>query len=55
MALTLTHLLQPWAQVALSSEQDVVVTQLQLDSRHVSEGDIFVAIQGHETDGRIFI
>ncbi|OEF24983.1 UDP-N-acetylmuramoyl-L-alanyl-D-glutamate--2,6-diaminopimelate ligase [Vibrio rumoiensis] len=55
MTLTLTRLLQPWVEVVLSASQDVMVNQLQLDSRQISSGDIFVAIQGHEIDGRRFI
>nr|WP_153446068.1 UDP-N-acetylmuramoyl-L-alanyl-D-glutamate--2,6-diaminopimelate ligase [Vibrio algicola] len=52
---TLTSLLAPWAQLELSAEQDVAVAQLQLDSRKVTNGDVFVAIKGHAVDGRRFI
>lgn len=55
MSQTLTSLLSPWLTFELTAEQDAQVTQLQLDSRKVSSGDVFVAIKGHAVDGRIFI
>ncbi|MGV3001763.1 UDP-N-acetylmuramoyl-L-alanyl-D-glutamate--2,6-diaminopimelate ligase [Vibrio sp.] len=53
MVRLLSDLLKPW--IALDSEFAINVAELQLDSRKVSAGDIFVAIQGHEVDGRAFI
>lgn len=55
MSQTLTSLLSPWLTFELTAEQDAQVTQLQLDSRKVTSGDVFVAIKGHAVDGRIFI
>lgn len=55
MSQTLTSLLSPWLTFELTAEQDVMVTQLQLDSRKVTPSDVFVAIKGHAVDGRIFI
>ncbi|WP_105900697.1 UDP-N-acetylmuramoyl-L-alanyl-D-glutamate--2,6-diaminopimelate ligase [Vibrio gangliei] len=53
MSLTLSQLLKPWGEFEF--QHDVVVQQLQLDSRKVTQGDVFVAIQGHAVDGRQFI
>lgn len=55
MSLSLTRLLQPWVQLTLDKQFDIQVNQLQLDSRKIQKGDVFVAIQGHATDGRQFI
>ena len=49
----LSDLLKPW--IELDSEFAIDVENLQLDSRKVSASDVFVAIQGHAVDGRIFI
>lgn len=53
MALLLSELIKPW--VSVNDLNDVMVTQLQLDSRNILPGDVFVAIKGHVTDGRQFI
>lgn len=53
MARLLSDLLKPW--IELDSEFAISVADLQLDSRKVSTGDVFVAIQGHAVDGRVFI
>lgn len=53
MARLLSDLLKPW--IELDSEFAISVANLQLDSRKVSTGDVFVAIQGHAVDGRVFI
>ncbi|TVO35493.1 UDP-N-acetylmuramoyl-L-alanyl-D-glutamate--2,6-diaminopimelate ligase [Vibrio algivorus] len=53
MARLLFELLKPW--IELDSEFSIDVANLQLDSRKVSVGDVFVAIQGHAVDGRAFI
>jgi UDP-N-acetylmuramoyl-L-alanyl-D-glutamate--2,6-diaminopimelate ligase len=48
----LEDLLSPWLKV---SNQATKVSGITLDSRAVSGGDLFVAIQGELTDGRIYI
>lgn len=53
MTVLLTQLLQPWTELSLA--QEIEVNQLQLDSRKVGAGDVFVAIKGHAVDGRQFI
>ncbi len=52
---TLATLLSPWVDIKGFQCAELVVDSLQLDSRDVSEGDTFVAINGHEVDGRHFI
>ncbi|MEH0742208.1 UDP-N-acetylmuramoyl-L-alanyl-D-glutamate--2,6-diaminopimelate ligase [Vibrio cholerae] len=51
--LTLTQLLRPWLE--LGDELAIPVRQLELDSRQVTNGSTFVAIQGHALDARKFI
>lgn len=53
MAKLLSDLLQPW--IELDADFSICVDNLQLDSRKVSSGDVFVAIKGHAVDGRLFI
>lgn len=53
MARLLADLLKPW--IELATELSIDVENLQLDSRKVSAGDVFVAIKGHAVDGRLFI
>ena len=53
MARLLADLLKPW--IELETELSINVENLQLDSRKVSAGDVFVAIKGHVIDGRLFI
>lgn len=48
---TVTWLLTPW--LSLSSEQ--VISGMNLDSRQINSGDLFVALQGALSDGRAFI
>ncbi|MDD1782258.1 UDP-N-acetylmuramoyl-L-alanyl-D-glutamate--2,6-diaminopimelate ligase [Enterovibrio sp. ZSDZ35] len=48
---SLKNLLAPWYHL----EQDVVISGLKLDNRHIQTGDVFVAIQGHALDARRFI
>jgi UDP-N-acetylmuramoyl-L-alanyl-D-glutamate--2,6-diaminopimelate ligase len=58
--LTLAKLLKPWiseieSSVSYLSLDDIVVSNLELDSRAIQQGDSFVAIIGHTVDGRQFI
>ncbi|MGR5456133.1 Mur ligase family protein, partial [Vibrio alfacsensis] len=59
-SLTLAKLLKPWiseieSSVSYLSLDDIVVSNLELDSRAIKRGDSFVAIIGHTVDGRLFI
>ncbi|OOE40330.1 UDP-N-acetylmuramoyl-L-alanyl-D-glutamate--2,6-diaminopimelate ligase [Salinivibrio kushneri] len=47
----LNQWLSPW----LADAPSVPVKQMTLDSRCVGDGDVFVAVQGHQVDGRQFI
>tara|TARA_R110000868_G_scaffold410505_4_gene698793 strand:+ start:22386 stop:23894 length:1509 start_codon:yes stop_codon:yes gene_type:complete len=50
---SLKKLLQGWTTVSNESEREV--TGLCLDSRRILRGEVFVALQGIQTDGREFI
>lgn len=52
---SLSYLLAPWLVLNDSSLAQLAVHRLQLDSRKVTSGDTFVAINGHAMDGRQFI
>ncbi|MFC5078621.1 UDP-N-acetylmuramoyl-L-alanyl-D-glutamate--2, 6-diaminopimelate ligase [Vibrio thalassae] len=59
-SLTLAKLLKPWisepeSSLTHSSLDDILVSNLELDSRAIQAGDTFVAIVGHTVDGRLFI
>ncbi|MFA0675956.1 Mur ligase domain-containing protein, partial [Vibrio sp. 10N.222.51.A6] len=54
-SLTLSSLLSPWGDFSSLELDAIAVEQLELDSRAIKEGDIFVAIVGHAIDGRRFI
>lgn len=47
----LRQLLAPW----VPDVDDRVLREMVLDSRQVASGDLFVAVTGHQTDGRHFI
>ncbi|GAE24396.1 hypothetical protein JCM9140_315 [Halalkalibacter wakoensis JCM 9140] len=49
---TLNALLEP---LDLKGEEDIIITGIQLDSRKIKEGNLFVAVTGHESDGHNFI
>ncbi|WPC74618.1 UDP-N-acetylmuramoyl-L-alanyl-D-glutamate--2,6-diaminopimelate ligase [Vibrio porteresiae] len=51
----LADLLSPWVTIEIPAVAQLPVTELHLDSRHVTSGDTFVAIIGHAVDGRKFI
>lgn len=57
----LSALLAPWFKINESyrhEEQrlpDVDIQGIKLDSRRITHGDCFIAIQGHQVDGRLFI
>ncbi|OIQ23702.1 UDP-N-acetylmuramoyl-L-alanyl-D-glutamate--2,6-diaminopimelate ligase [uncultured Vibrio sp.] len=53
--MTLGQLLKPWVDLADSKVSQITVTHLELDSRKVSKADTFVAVKGHQVDGRKFI
>ncbi|ADV33545.1 UDP-N-acetylmuramoyl-L-alanyl-D-glutamate--2,6-diaminopimelate ligase [Candidatus Blochmanniella vafra str. BVAF] len=50
----LRELVIPWVFNELISSA-LVITALQLDSRNVTVGNLFIAIKGHKTDGRLYI
>ncbi|WP_373941652.1 UDP-N-acetylmuramoyl-L-alanyl-D-glutamate--2,6-diaminopimelate ligase [Vibrio chagasii] len=54
-SLTLSSLLSPWGDFSAPELASIAVEQLELDSRAIKDGDIFVAIVGHAVDGRRFI
>ncbi|MFA0032185.1 UDP-N-acetylmuramoyl-L-alanyl-D-glutamate--2,6-diaminopimelate ligase [Vibrio sp. 10N.261.49.A12] len=54
-SLTLSSLLSPWGDFSSPELDAIAVEQLELDSRAIKGGDIFVAIVGHAVDGRRFI
>ncbi len=53
--LDLTDWLSPWFSALPTGVLLRPSVQLTLDSRQVQEGDVFVAVPGHATDGRRFI
>ncbi|MFA0566781.1 UDP-N-acetylmuramoyl-L-alanyl-D-glutamate--2,6-diaminopimelate ligase [Vibrio gallaecicus] len=53
--LSLSSLLSPWGDFNSSQLDAIPVKSLELDSRKVSSGDLFVAVIGHAVDGRQFI
>lgn len=54
-SLTLSSLLSPWGDFSSPELDSIAVEQLELDSRAIKDGDIFVAVVGHAVDGRRFI
>ena len=54
-SLTLSSLLSPWGDFRSPELESIAVEQLELDSRAIKDGDIFVAVVGHAVDGRQFI
>ncbi|MGF1772963.1 UDP-N-acetylmuramoyl-L-alanyl-D-glutamate--2,6-diaminopimelate ligase [Vibrio wakamikoensis] len=59
-SLTLAKLLKPWLDdssklMANDTLGAINVSNLELDSRAIKQGDTFVAIIGHTVDGRLFI
>ncbi|GAL36430.1 UDP-N-acetylmuramoylalanyl-D-glutamate-2,6-diaminopimelate ligase [Vibrio maritimus] len=59
-SLTLAKLLKPWLDNSSKLMADdtlgaINVSNLELDSRAIKQGDTFVAIIGHTVDGRLFI
>ncbi len=53
--MTLGALLAPWCDISASAAAQLTVSELQLDSRKITPGAVFVAIKGHASDGREFI
>ncbi|GLT18529.1 UDP-N-acetylmuramoyl-L-alanyl-D-glutamate--2,6-diaminopimelate ligase [Vibrio zhanjiangensis] len=54
-SLMLVELLAPWLTIPAKEKLDIRVERLELDSRRVSSGCTFVAVNGHSVDGRDFI
>jgi len=54
-SISLSTLLLPWGDFQQAAFESIQVTHLELDSRKVSQGDVFVAVIGHAIDGRQFI
>ncbi|WP_261816644.1 UDP-N-acetylmuramoyl-L-alanyl-D-glutamate--2,6-diaminopimelate ligase [Vibrio gallicus] len=53
--ITLPYLIQPWLITTETKLEAITITELELDSRAVTQGSTFVAIKGHAVDGRKFI
>ncbi|QIA62517.1 UDP-N-acetylmuramoyl-L-alanyl-D-glutamate--2,6-diaminopimelate ligase [Vibrio astriarenae] len=51
----LASLVAPWLDLSSSPYADKAVGELHLDSRQIKANDTFVAIPGHQVDGRSFI
>ncbi|WP_332631977.1 UDP-N-acetylmuramoyl-L-alanyl-D-glutamate--2,6-diaminopimelate ligase [Halalkalibacter flavus] len=49
---TLNYLLQP---LGIQGNEDINITGIQLDSRKIEDGNLFVAVSGYESDGHRFI
>lgn len=54
-SISLSTLLLPWGRFQQPTFESIQVTHLELDSRKVNQGDVFVAVIGHAIDGRQFI
>ncbi len=52
MQITLTELLR---KVGISCNNDSIITGIESDSRKIKQGNLFVAISGHDSDGHEFI
>ncbi|GAM54190.1 UDP-N-acetylmuramoylalanyl-D-glutamate-2,6-diaminopimelate ligase [Vibrio ishigakensis] len=52
---TLAYLLEPWLKSVDDKIANISISELELDSRAISEGTTFVAVKGHTVDGRKFI
>ena len=52
---SLADLVSPWLTITEKELANITVTKLELDSRKIESGDTFVAIQGHQVDGRHYI
>lgn len=53
--MSLAELISPWLVSEQKILEQIIVSNLQLDSRHIKQGDTFVAIIGQASDGRSFI
>ncbi|KHT45393.1 UDP-N-acetylmuramoyl-L-alanyl-D-glutamate--2,6-diaminopimelate ligase [Vibrio sinaloensis] len=53
--IALSTLLAPWVDISAHEFHDMAISNLELDSRKITEGTTFVAIKGHTVDGRRFI
>ncbi|MDW6093747.1 UDP-N-acetylmuramoyl-L-alanyl-D-glutamate--2,6-diaminopimelate ligase [Vibrio rhizosphaerae] len=54
-SVSIAELISPWLQLEATTYADVPVRRLVLDSRQIHSGDTFVAVIGHQIDGRTFI
>ncbi|MDW6001743.1 UDP-N-acetylmuramoyl-L-alanyl-D-glutamate--2,6-diaminopimelate ligase [Vibrio mangrovi] len=52
---TVAELISPWLELKSAEYADIQVQRLVLDSRRIQPGDTFVAVIGHQADGRRFI
>lgn len=53
--IVLSTLISPWIELEQTNCPDFCINRLELDSRQVQPGDTFVAIIGHQVDGRDYI
>lgn len=53
--LTLKQVAQAVGAVCAPQDEDVLITGVQLDSRKVKQGDLFLAIKGEKVDGHDFV
>lgn len=54
-SISLSQCIRPWIHHLEARCDDIQVQSMTLDSRHVSPGALFIAIQGHQLDGRQYI
>ncbi|MDP5254540.1 MULTISPECIES: UDP-N-acetylmuramoyl-L-alanyl-D-glutamate--2,6-diaminopimelate ligase [unclassified Vibrio] len=54
-SLSLSQCIRPWIHHLEARCEDIQVRSMTLDSREVSKGALFIAIQGHQLDGRQYI
>jgi len=54
-AISLQKLLAPFVTVSATLPDEIFLSSLSLDSRQIGERDLFVAVQGAQLDGRLYI
>ena len=54
-AISLQTLLAPFVTTSTVLSTHIPILGVSLDSRQIGEGDLFVAVQGTQLDGRVFI
>ncbi|ASA55202.1 UDP-N-acetylmuramoyl-L-alanyl-D-glutamate--2,6-diaminopimelate ligase [Vibrio gazogenes] len=54
-SISIAELISPWLRLEATAYADIPVHRLALDSRQIRSGDTFVAVIGHQIDGRAFV